>query len=101
MPNTEKVKQISPEQALNNTIEPLISGTKPIIGSNRAEEVSMNGDPLRSYSIGLEDVDYAVMYHIQQVIKPIVVEDDNILSVPVRYAYPEMFMSAQKDGALS
>ena len=40
MPNTEKVKQISPEQALNNTIEPLISGTKPIIGSNRAVIVS-------------------------------------------------------------
>ncbi len=99
--STKKNKPKGIDQALNDAIVPLVDATKPIINHSRAEEVSMKDDTLRNYKIGLEDIDSAIMYHIKSSIKPIVIDqDETVVSVPVKYAYPEMWASAQRDGGL-
>lgn len=96
----KKNRPKSAAEALNDGIVPLQPDTKPIIEHTRAEDVSMRGDDLRNYKIGLDDVDSSILYHISNKIKPIVMEDDSAVLVPVRYAYPEVWVSAQKDGGL-
>jgi len=66
---------------------------------NRAEQVSMKDDTTnKTFSIGLEDIDNAIMYYLQDVIKPTVMQNDRQIAVPVIYGSPERWKSMQADG---
>jgi len=66
---------------------------------NRAEQVSMKDDTTnKTFSIGLEDIDNAIMYYLQDVIKPTVMQNDRQITVPVIYGSPERWKSMQADG---
>lgn len=65
---------------------------------NRSEKLSTRGDSHKPISIGLYDHDDAIMYYFNEVIKPSVVQNGNIIPVPVIYGSPERWKSAQKDG---
>jgi len=66
---------------------------------NRAEQVSMKDDTAnKTFSIGLEDIDNAIMYYLQDVIKPTVMQNDRQITVPVIYGSPERWKSMQADG---
>lgn len=95
-----KNEPLSPQEALNNQIDPQILGTRPIISTNRANELTVNDDELKTYEIGLEEIDSAMIYHINNAINPHIQENGSMVKVPVMYAYPEMFKSAQIDGGI-
>jgi hypothetical protein len=65
---------------------------------NRALQTSFKDDTVKPFSIGLEDLDWAVMYYFQNVIKPTVKQNEEIIPVPVIYGSPEKWKSFQKDG---
>jgi hypothetical protein len=65
---------------------------------NRAEQVSFKDDTVKPFSIGLEDLDWAVMYYFQNVIKPTVKQNGELIPVPIIYGSPEKWKSFQIDG---
>ncbi len=67
---------------------------------NRASQTSFRDDTVKPLVIGLEDLDWAIMYYFQNVIKPTVKQNEELLSVPVIYGSPEKWASFQKQGYL-
>ena len=65
---------------------------------NRATQQSFKDDTVKPFSIGLEDLDWAVMYYFQNVIQPSVIQNGERLEVPVIYGSPEKWASFQKFG---
>ena len=90
------------QAALNDAY--LTSQGKPISDSiaqrhqNRALQTTRKTDKVKDISIGLQDIDYAIKYYFDTVIKPSVVQDGQRIDVPVRYASPERWKSVQQDG---
>jgi hypothetical protein len=90
------------QAALNNAY--LTSQGKPTSDSiaqrhqNRALQTTRKTDKIKDISIGLEDIDYAIKYYFDTIIKPTVVQDGQRIDVPVRYASPERWKSVQQDG---
>ena len=66
--------------------------------SNRAEQISFKDDTVKPFSIGLEDLDWAIMYYFQNVIVPTVKQNGELIPVPIIYGSPEKWKSFQKDG---
>jgi hypothetical protein len=85
-------------------VAPLTSqkSTKPKPGrpkKNRAKEVSLKDDTQnKTMSIGLKDIDSAIMYYLENVIKPTVTQNNRQLAVPIIYGSPERWKSMQADG---
>jgi hypothetical protein len=65
---------------------------------NRANQTSFKDDSTKPMSIGIQDIDEAVMYYFQNVIRPTVFQNGERLVVPVIYGSPEKWKSFQKDG---
>jgi len=65
---------------------------------NRGEQFSFKNDPVKPLVIGLEDLDWAIMYYFQNVIKPSVIQNEEKIDVPIIYGSPEKWKSFQKDG---
>jgi hypothetical protein len=67
---------------------------------NRGNQKTFRGDNVKPFSLGLKDLDEAVMYYINEVIKPTVMQNGQQLSVPVYYGSPERWVQVQKKGYL-
>ena len=65
---------------------------------NRAYETSRKNDKVKDINVGLEDIDGAIKYYFENVIKPTTVLDGQLHAVPVMYASPERWHSVQADG---
>ena len=65
---------------------------------NRALQTTRKTDKVKDISVGLHDIDYAIKYYFDTVIKPTVVQDGQIIDVPTRYTSPERWKSVQADG---
>jgi hypothetical protein len=65
---------------------------------NRATQVSLKGDEVKTINIGLEDHDNAVLYYLENIIKPTVEQNGKQIAVPVIYGSPERWKSIQADG---
>jgi hypothetical protein len=65
---------------------------------NRATQTSFRNDNTKPFSVGLQDIDSAIMYYFQNVIRPFVVQNEERIEVPVIYGSPEKWKSYQKDG---
>lgn len=65
---------------------------------NRGNDTSFKGDKQKDLYIGLEDIDSAILYYFENVIKPSVMQNNQLLKVPVIYGSPELWKSVQKDG---
>lgn len=65
---------------------------------NRALKQSFKGDTVKPFTVGIEDIDNAVFYYFQNVIRPFVIQNENRIEVPVIYGSPERWKSVQKDG---
>ena len=65
---------------------------------NRATQTSFRNDNTKPFSVSLEDIDQAIMYYFQNVIRPYVVQNEERIEVPVIYGSPEKWKSYQKDG---
>ena len=67
---------------------------------NRATQTSFKNDTVKPISIGLEDLDWAIMYYFQNVIRPTVKQNDEMIPVPIIYGSPEKWASFKKQGYL-
>ena len=67
-------------------------------GPNRSLQNSWEGDTVKPFTVGIQDLDEAVMYYFQNVIRPFVMQNGNRIEVPVIYGSPERWKSTQKDG---
>jgi hypothetical protein len=67
---------------------------------NRGDDVSRLNDKVRNVSVGLLEIDSALFYYFENVIKPVVKVAGEQIKVPVIYANSERWKSIQKDGYL-
>ena len=66
---------------------------------NRANIVSKNDAKTNSsFHLGLEAIDEAIFYYFENVIKPSVISNGDMIDVPVIYGSGERWKLAQKDG---
>ena len=65
---------------------------------NRREKVSLKGDTVKPFSIGIKDIDESIMFYFKNVIKPFVIQNGQRLVVPIMYGAPERWKSVQRDG---
>jgi hypothetical protein len=94
------IKNIPKTEAeiLNSQIEPSYGDKPPIHEYKRAEDVSMRGEDLKDISVGLEDIDSAILYYFQDVIRPYVINEGSKQNIPIIFADAERWKTAQKDG---
>ena len=100
-------KPIPPNQSqitLDALSTPYLNQGRPIDNSryanrsNRALQTTRKTDKIKDISVKLEDIDYAIKYYFENVIKPTVTLDGQMHPIPVMYASPERWHSVQADG---
>jgi hypothetical protein len=93
---TPKTQQ---ELSFENGTSYLNTGKVPYIDKKeRIEQVSVKGDTFKNVSIGIKDIDEAILYYFNNIIQPSVVQNGQKINVPVLYGSPERWSSVQKDG---
>ena len=65
---------------------------------NRAYQTSERIDGDKDFTIGIKDIDEALMHYFKNVLKLSVVQNNSRLEVPVIYGTPENWKSVQSDG---
>ena len=65
---------------------------------SRSNQLRRDNDVQKNISVSIKDVDAAIMYYFNEVIRPNVVENKETIKVPVMYASPERWVSIQKQG---
>ena len=65
---------------------------------NRGRIKRRTNDTVKNVEVGLLDVDAAIMYYFNEVIKPSVMEQGEEVKVPLMYANPERWASIRKTG---
>jgi hypothetical protein len=99
-------KPIPKNQAeiVQDTITPYLNQGKPVSQNvfthrdNRALNTTRKTDKIKDITIGLEDIDYALKYYFENVIKPTIIQDGNRMDVPIMYGSPERWQSIQAEG---
>ena len=104
MPRDRKPIPKNQAEIVQDTITPFLNQGKPISQNvfthrdNRALNTTRKTDKIKDIAIGLEDIDFALKYYFENIIKPTVVQDGNRMNVPVMYGSPERWKSVQADG---
>jgi len=65
---------------------------------NRAKQVRRDNDNVKNPTVNLEEIDAAIISFINEVIKPSIVENGNIIQVKAIFASPEKWASIQLHG---
>ena len=69
-----------------------------VFSRNRGRDLSFKDNKIKDISIGLEDMDQAIQYYFDNVIKPNVIQNGNRIAVPVIYGDAEKWKNVQNDG---
>ena len=69
------------------------------IASNRQDRITKNDSKVKDITIGIYDIDEAITYYFNQVIKPKVDDGEEMIDVPIIYGSPERWKAIQKSGA--
>ena len=56
--------------------------------------------PIKDISVQLYDVDYAVKWHLENVVRPTITEENTLITIPVLFTAGEKWASAQRNGFL-
>lgn len=87
-----------------NTIQPYeveqYEGKKTDVDNKLKREYqrSVKNDKVKRFAIGLRDIDEAIFYYFNSVIKPSVIQNGTKKNVPVLYGSPERWAAVQRDG---
>jgi hypothetical protein len=65
---------------------------------NRAYETSYDEEPTKKFSIGIKDIDEAILYYFNERLKLEVFQNNDTILVPVIYGSPEKWKAVQADG---
>jgi hypothetical protein len=102
MPRQLPILPNTPAERVRDQIDPYIPGTQPFLPEEkitRANQISVDiENDIKPFTIGLQDIDEAVFYYFNNVIKPTVIQNGNKVSVPVSYGSQERWVSVQQDG---
>ena len=74
------------------------SSTSEDVKLNKANQIRRDQDNVKNVSVGIYDVDSAFKNFLEVDIKPTIEDDGRFYPVPVMYASPEKWVSAQRDG---
>ena len=69
-----------------------------VFSRNRGKDLSFKDNKIKDISIGLEDIDGAIQYYFDNIIKPNVIQNGNRVAVPVIFGDAEKWKSVQNDG---
>lgn len=97
IPNTVKKEKPLPRSKRKNQDGALRFSGIPST-ENRAEHIRRGNDAFKGLSVGLENIDSAVINYFKNVIKPKVRENGLLIDVPVKYANSELWGSVQSTG---
>jgi hypothetical protein len=99
-PKTQKEILLSQQEPLTQSGPGFSPTGNPNLAGNtgRSGQISFKGDTTKPFSIGIQDIDEAVFYYFQNVIKPYVIQNGQRLEVPIIYGSPEKWASFQKEG---
>lgn len=105
MAKTRKPIPKTQKEIANSLVTPTdIQQGNPNLSQNnskdRALQQSWKGDTVKPYTVGIQDIDEAVFYYFENVIRPTVIQNEEIIPVPVLYGSPEKWKSFQRDGYL-
>lgn len=64
----------------------------------RAYQRTVKADDVKNFSIGLKDIDETIFYYFNNVIKPSVLQNGVVKTVPIIYGSAERWSAVQKDG---
>ena len=67
---------------------------------NRGRIRSRDDDTVKNISVGLMDIDAAIMFYFNNTIQPEVEENGETVKVPLMYSNPERWAIVQKNGYL-
>lgn len=103
MPLQKRVIKNRPKteaEILNSQIDPYIeTSSKPSIQDyKRGDDNSLRGEEIKNISVGLQDIDSAILYYFDEVIKPYVINEGSKQNIPIIFADAERWKTAQKDG---
>lgn len=94
MANKKSQKEIS-----QNLSKPYLdSTTKKTISKKRAEDISFKNDNSKPFEIGLEDIDTALIYFLQNVLDLNVLQDQKLIKPFMMFKNPENWITYQKEG---
>ena len=74
------------------------SSTSEDVKLNKAKQLRRDQDNVKNVSVGIYDIDSAFSNFLQNEVKPTIEDDGRFYPVPVMYASPEKWVSAQRDG---
>jgi len=66
--------------------------------NNRGNHISFRDDNTKPFSLGLKENDEAIVYYMENVIKPTVIQNGIVQKVPIYYGSPERWAQVQKEG---
>lgn len=64
----------------------------------RSNQISRRDDVDRNLTVGIHDIDKAILYYFNEVIRPTVTVNGEQQTVPVSYSSPEKWVAVQKEG---
>ncbi len=77
---------------------PNLDGVGPDGRTNRGNHVSFRDDKTKPFSLGLKENDEAIVYYMENIIKPTVMQNGIEQKVPIYYGSPERWAQVQKEG---
>jgi len=98
-PRPKNQREILDEVLGQEAVDPT-SGRPAVKPRNRGNDVSTKGDRVKDVSIGIMDIDTAIIKYIEEKIRPSAIQDGNRIQVPVMYGFPERWQTIQEKGAL-
>lgn len=87
--NTDKRKPQIIQTQSSTSVDPKL---------NKGKQLRRDKDNVKNVSVGIYDVDSAFKSFLEKDVKPTVEDDGRYFPVPVMYASPEKWASAQRDG---
>ena len=99
-PRPKNIREVLDEQLGHEAVDLTSDGRPSVKYHNRGNDVSTKGDRIKDISIGVMDIDTAIMKYIEEKIKPSIIQDGERIKVPVMYGFPERWASIQEKGYL-
>ena len=99
IPKTQRELSVSQHEPYVNPETGETAGNpNDAVDLNRGEQVSFKGDTVKPFSLGFKEIDEALFYYMENIIKPTVQQNGVVQKVPVIYGSPEKWKQIQKDG---
>lgn len=95
----ERLSQDSIEQYRHPETGRNMGEKRPLDQSrDRANQIRRDNDEVKNFSLGIKDIDTAIYYYFNEVIRPRVSQNGKMINVPLVYGSPERWAAVQKDG---